>query len=40
MGKFSYVNECADKFLIEAADGQVAEKIRIGVATKIFKDLK
>jgi len=29
MGKFSYVNECADKFLIEAADGQVAEKIRI-----------
>jgi len=29
MGKFSYVNECADKFLIEAADGPVAEKIRI-----------
>merc|ERR1719392_242942 len=29
LGKFSYVNECSDKFLIEAPDGHIAEMIRI-----------
>ena len=29
LGKFSYVNECADKFLIEAPDGHVADMIRV-----------
>ena len=33
LGKFSYANTCADKFLVEAPDSHIADMIRYGPMT-------